>query len=68
MPSDSEMMTMVAQDRDLEAPAMDYGVMDMVAKQNDPMLLEQARKEYPILKDLDIGYKYSPGAGKGFLE
>ena len=42
MPSDSEMMTMVAQDRDLAAPAMDYGVMDMVAKQNDPMLLEQA--------------------------
>ena len=38
MPSDSQMMTMVAQDRDLEAPAMDYGVMDMVAKQNDPML------------------------------
>jgi hypothetical protein len=68
MPNDSEMMTMVAQDRDLTPPAMDYGVMDMVAKQNDPMLLEQARKEYPILKDLDIGYKYSPGAGKGFLE
>jgi len=46
----------------------DQEIMDLVAKDRDPMLLDQAKAEFPVLKDLDIGYKYSPGAGKGFLE
>jgi hypothetical protein len=31
-------------------------------------IMETAQKEYPILQGLDLGYKYNPGGGKGFLE
>jgi hypothetical protein len=52
----------------MEFSQEDSEMFDLVAKQQDPQLLEMARQEYPILKDIDIGYKYSPGRGKGFLE
>lgn len=31
-------------------------------------LLGQARQEYPVLNNYDIGFKYSPNRGSGFLE
>jgi len=33
-----------------------------------PNLLEQAKSEYPLLKNYDIGYKESFGRSRGFLE
>lgn len=33
-----------------------------------PSLLDQAREEFPVLKDHDIGYKESFGSGQGYME
>ena len=43
-------------------------VFDEVVKENDPMFLEQAQKEFPRLKELDLGYKYTPREDRGFIE
>ena len=32
------------------------------------MLFEKAKKEYPYLADKDIAFKFSPDAGRGYLE
>ena len=42
--------------------ASDEEVMQQVASQNDPKLLESAQKEYPYLADKNIGYAYTPSA------
>lgn len=41
-------------------PVEDQDIMNLVSQERDPMLLEAARKEYPILNQYDIDYKYSP--------
>ena len=41
-------------------PVEDQDIMNLVSQERDPMLLEAAKKEYPILDQYDIGYKYSP--------
>ena len=41
-------------------PIEDQDIMNLVSQERDPMLLEAAKKEYPILDQYDIGYKYSP--------
>lgn len=33
-----------------------------------PGLFEQAKKEYPILNNMGLNYKYNPGGGRGMLE
>jgi hypothetical protein len=49
--------------------ADDAQVMQQVAVQNDPQLLQAAQKEYPYLADKDIAYTYTPDAGdKRYLE
>lgn len=49
-------------------PVEDQDIMNLVSQERDPMLLEAARKEYPILNQYDIGYKYSPKQDSGYLE
>jgi hypothetical protein len=46
----------------------DNEVFQEVIKENDPQFLEQARQEFPRLKELDIGYKYTPTEDRGFIE
>jgi hypothetical protein len=46
----------------------DNEVFQEVIKENDPQFLEQARQEFPRLKELDIGYKYTPREDRGFIE
>jgi hypothetical protein len=49
-------------------PVEDQDIMNLVSQERDPMLLEAAKKEYPILDQYDIGYKYSPKQDSGYLE
>jgi len=49
-------------------PVEDQDIMNLVSQERDPMLLEAAKKEYPILNQYDIGYKYSPKQDSGYLE
>lgn len=42
--------------------------MNQAASSAPPNLLEQARSQYPILNDQDIGYKYSAGRAPFMLE
>ena len=42
---------------------------DMIGKSDDGQnLFRTAKEEYPILGDLDLGYKWNPGAHQGYLE
>ncbi len=43
--------------------ADDSEIMQQVAAQNDPQLLQAAQKEYPYLADKNIAYTYTPQAG-----
>lgn len=42
----------------------DGGVVDS----QDTSLLDQAKQQYPVLNNYDIGYKNSPGGGQGYME
>lgn len=46
---------------------MDYGP-PLGAPQQPKSLLDQARQQYPILNNYDMGYKYSPGRAPFMLE
>jgi hypothetical protein len=52
----------------MEMSVNDNEVFQEVIKENDPQFLEQARQEFPRLKELDIGYKYTPTEDRGFIE
>jgi hypothetical protein len=41
-------------------PIADKDIMEAVAEDVDPRLLEKAREEYPVLRNVDVDYKYSP--------
>ena len=41
-------------------PVADKDIMDAVAQDVDPRLLDKAREEYPVLRNVDVDYKYSP--------
>jgi hypothetical protein len=43
-------------------------VFDEVVKDNDPQFLQRAQEEFPRLKSLDMGYKYTPRQDRGFIE
>jgi hypothetical protein len=38
------------------------------ALMSPPTLLDQARQQYPLLKNYDIGYKSNVGGGNGYME
>lgn len=42
------------------------GILD--ALMAPPSLLDQARQQYPLLKNYDIGYKNNIGGGQGYME
>jgi hypothetical protein len=43
-------------------------VFQEVVKETDPQFLQKAQEEFPRLKGLDMGYKYTPKEGRGFIE
>jgi len=47
--------------------ANDKEIMNLVAQQNDPRLLDVAKEQYPYLADKDIAYKYSPQAKPKYM-
>jgi hypothetical protein len=52
----------------MEMPIEEDQVFQQLVQENDPQFLEQARQEFPRLKELDIGYKYTPTEDRGFIE
>jgi len=52
----------------MEMPIDDDQVFQQVVQENDPQFLEQARKEFPRLKNIDMGYKFTPKEDRGFIE
>lgn len=44
------------------------GLLGMLTNPPPPTLLDQARQQYPVLQNYDIGYKNNPGGGQGYME
>lgn len=40
----------------------------MVAPQQDDLVMQRAKQQFPILNGMDVGFKNNPGGGKGYLE